>query len=151
VSSERYAALVAGLCDAIGLPDAGAVLTRGWIEVEGFEVLLAHYEQDEGAMYLNFHFGIVSAGRTLRVYRLLLEANLTVYAQDQAQLGLHPENAGIVLIVRVPMSDSIDGVWLAEVLAHYAEHGRYWAGNLLAAPEEAFAGVCSGDYCWISA
>lgn len=151
MSIEQYRDLVGALCEAIHLPDAEAVLSRGWVEVEGFEVLMAHYEQDPGAMYLNFHFGTVTVGRTLHVYRLMLEANLTVYAQDTAQLGMHPDNGGIVLIVRVPMSADVDGAWLAETLAHYAEHGRYWAGNLLASPEEAFVGVCAGDYVWICA
>ncbi|WP_423600126.1 CesT family type III secretion system chaperone [Roseateles sp. MS654] len=151
MSQERYQALVRDLCQLIELPDADAVLQRGTIEVEGFEVHLANFSNDPGAMYLNFHYGIVTAGRTLRVFRLLLEANLSVYAQDQAQLGLHADTGGIVLIVRVPLSDSIDAPWLAETLTHYAEHGRYWRDNIANATEEMFLGICAGDYFWIRA
>ncbi|PIM50865.1 molecular chaperone Tir [Roseateles chitinivorans] len=151
MSQERYQSLVRDLCQLIELPDAEAVLRRGTIEVEGFEVHLANFSNDPGAMYLNFHYGIVTAGRTLRVFRLLLEANLSVYAQDQAQLGLHADTGGIVLIVRVPLSDAIDAPWLAETLTHYAEHGRYWRDNIANATEEMFAGICAGDYFWIRA
>ncbi|MBF9265306.1 molecular chaperone Tir [Paracidovorax cattleyae] len=149
MSFQQYEQLVTDLCGIIDLPDPQAVLDRGWVEVEGFEVQLAHYENDVGAMYLNFHFGIVTAGRTLAVYRLLLEANLTVYAQDQAQAGINPDTGGIILIVRVPMTPDITGTWLAETLTHYAEHGRYWGDNILTSTDEAFLGICSGDYLWI--
>jgi hypothetical protein len=139
MSRENFEGLVASLCEAISLPDPQAVLERGWIEVEGFEVLLAHFENDPGAMYMNFHFdivtagrtlpnfhfGIVTAGRTLQVFRLMLQANLTVYAQDQAQVGINPDTSGIVLIVRVSMTYEVSGPWLAETLGHYAEHCRY--------------------------
>lgn len=151
MSSERYQELVGQLCEAINLPNPQAVLERRAIEVEGFEVLLNHYENDLGALYLNFHFGIVTAGRTLRVFRLMLEANLNLYAQDQAQMGIDPETTGIVLIVRVPMTDDIDGAWMADTLSHYAEHGRYWQTNISEATEEMFLGVASGDYHWIRA
>lgn len=149
MSREQFEGLVGALCNAIDLPDPQAVLERGWIEVEGFEVLLMHNVADPAAMYINFHYGIVTAGRTLTVFRLLLEANLTVYAQDQAQLGINPETGGIVLIVRVPMTDEIDGAWFAETLAHYAEHGRYWNDNILSSTDEAFNGICAGDYFWL--
>jgi hypothetical protein len=102
-------------------------------------------------MYLNFHFGVVTAGRSLSVFRLLLESNLTVYAQDQAQVGINPDTGGIILIVRVPMTPDISGQWLAETLSHYAEHGRYWNDNILRAVDEAFDGLCSGDYLWLKA
>jgi hypothetical protein len=151
MSSERYQSLVRELCEAIDLLDADGVLQRGSIEVEGFEVHLTNFENDPGAMYLNFHYGIVTAGRTMRVFRLLLEANLSVYAQDQAQLGLHADTGGIVLIVRVPMGDSITGAWLAETMTHYVEHGRYWRDNISNATDEMFAGICAGDYFWIRA
>jgi hypothetical protein len=151
MSQERFQALVRDLCRHIDLPDPEDVLRRGTIEVEGFEVNLANFSNDPGAMYLNFHYGIVTAGRTLRVFRLLLEANLSVYAQDQAQLGLHADTGGIVLIVRVPLGDTIDAPWLAETLTHYAEHGRYWRDNIANATEEMFLGICAGDYFWIRA
>ena len=151
MSYERFTELVTELCGVIDLPDAQAVLTRGVIEVEGFDVRLNNFDNDPEAMYLNFDYGIVTAGRTLRVFRLLLEANLTVYAQDQAQLGLDPETGGIILIVRVPLGDSIDGTWLAETLTHYTEHGRYWRDNIATSTDEMFNGICAGDYFWIRA
>jgi len=151
MSYERFTALVTELCGVIELPDAEAVLARGVIEVEGFDVRLNNFDNDPEAMYLNFDYGIVTAGRTLRIFRLLLEANLTVYAQDQAQLGLDPETGGIILIVRVPMGDSIDGTWLAETMTHYTEHGRYWRDNISTSTDEMFNGICAGDYFWIRA
>lgn len=151
MSRDTFEGLVAQLCEAISLPDPQAVLERGWIEVEGFEVQLSHFENDPAAMYMNFHFGIVTAGRTLQVFRLMLEANLTVYAQDQAQVGINPDTSGIVLIVRVPITDDVNGPWLAETLGHYAEHGRYWADNIASATEEMFEGICAGDYFWLRA
>jgi len=151
MSYERFTELVTELCGVIELPDAEAVLARGVIEVEGFDVRLNNFDNDPEAMYLNFDYGIVTAGRTLRIFRLLLEANLTVYAQDQAQLGLDPETGGIILIVRVPMGDSIDGTWLAETMTHYTEHGRYWRDNISTSTDEMFNGICAGDYFWIRA
>jgi hypothetical protein len=151
MSHDTYSALVIALCEVIQLPDARDVLQRGAIEVEGFEVLMAHYDNDPTAMYLTFHFGVVTAGRTLTVFRLMLESNLTVYAQDQAQLGINPDTNGIVLIVRVPMSEDIDGAWLADTLAHYAQHGRYWRDSILASNDESFSAICAGDYFWLKA
>ena len=151
MSYERYQALIVELCDAVGLPDSAAVLARGTMEIEGFEVQFAIYSNDPGALYLNFSSGIVTSGRTLRTFRLRLEATRSFYSQDQAQLGLNAETGGIVLIVRVPMSDSINGTWLADTLTHYAEHGRYWQNNILSSTDEMFSGICAGDYFWIRA
>lgn len=151
MSYAKFAGLVDELCGTIGLPDAQEVLERGAVEFEGFEVLISHFDSDPDAMYLNFHFGILPAGRNERVMRLLLEANLTIYAQDQAQLGVHPDSGGILLIIRLPMGDDIDGTWLAETLSHYAEHGRYWQNNILDSSDEMFEGICAGDYLWMRA
>ena len=151
MSYERYVELVTQMCGVVGLPDPNAVLARGAVEIEGYEVLLSHFENDAQAMYLNFHYGIVTAGRTLRVFRLLLEANLQIYAQDQAQLGLNPDTGGILLIVRVPMTEEVDGTWLADTFNHYIEHGQYWRDNIVQATDEMFEGVCSGEYLWMRA
>lgn len=149
MSLERYQQLVQQLCEVVDLPDVAGVLSRGSLEVSGFSVLLGHYENDLGALYLSFNFGIVSAGRSLHLFKLMLEANLTVYAQDQAQMGLDPETGSVLLIVRVPMADDIDGAWLAETFDHYAEHGRYWRDSMINAPDDAFEGLCSGEYTWM--
>ena len=151
MSLDRYRELVTQMCGVVGIPDANAVLTRGAVEIEGYEVQLSHFENDPEAMYLNFHFGIVTAGRTLRVFRLLLEANLQIYAQDQAQMGLNPDTGGVLLIVRVPMTDEIDGTWLADTFNHYIEHGQYWRDSIITATDEMFEGVCSGQYMWLRA
>jgi hypothetical protein len=151
VSYERFAGLVTELCAAVDLPDAQAVLERRTMEVEGFTLMLEHVEHDADAMYLQFDYGITTAGRTLRLFRLMLESNLLVYAQDQAQLGINPDTGGALLIVRVPMADDIDGNWLAETLVHYAEHGRYWRDQMSNSTEEAFEGIAAGDYLWLRA
>jgi Tir chaperone protein (CesT) family len=151
VSRDRYINLVRELCAAIELPDAEAVLESRTVEVEGFSVVMDHVDNDPDAMYLQFDYGITTAGRTLRVFRLMLESNLLVYAQDQAQLGLDPQTNAVLLIVRVPMQDDIDGAWLAETMAHYAEHGRYWRDNMLEAADDMFNGLASGEYHWMRA
>ena len=47
------------------------------------------------------------------------------------------------------MTDDIDGAWFAGTLSHYTEHGRYWNDNILASTDEAFNGICAGDYFWL--
>ncbi|MFL9886190.1 CesT family type III secretion system chaperone [Paraburkholderia agricolaris] len=150
-SSERYVQLVRDLCNTVGLADAEHVLRTRAIEVEGFDVQLEHFENDLEAIYANFHYGAVTTGRTLTVFRLMLEANLLIYAQDQAQLGLDTDTGGIVLVLRVPMTYDVDGAVLADLLAHYAEHGRYWRQNIIESTDEMFEGVAAGDYVWLRA
>lgn len=151
MSAERFEGLVKSMCSVVGLPDAQRVLQTGALEIEGFEVMVNHYQTDPGAMYLNFHYGIVTPGRTLAVYRMMLEANLSIYAQDQAQLGMNADTGGIILIIRIPMTDDITGNWLADTLTHYTEHGRHWRNNIIASTDEMFIGICAGDYFWIRA
>src|SRR5580698_6729067 len=146
VSAEKYVYLVEALCQSVGLPDADHILETRSIEVEGFDVRLDHFEGDENAIYLNFEYGAVTAGRTQTVFRLMLEANLLIYAQDQAQLGLDAETGGIILVVRVEMTDDIDGEVLADLLSHYAEHGCYWQKNIFESPDEMLNGIASGDF-----
>jgi Tir chaperone protein (CesT) family len=149
MSIERFEELVGQLCAETGLPDVQHVLDTRTLSCEGFAVMLDHVESDPEAMYLQFDYGITTAGRTLRLFRLMLESNLLVYAQDQAQLGLNPDTGGAMLILRVPMSDDIDGIWLAETLVHYAEHGRYWRDNMSGATDEMFEGIANGEYLWL--
>jgi hypothetical protein len=151
MSRERYTQLVVEVCEASGLYNVDEVLRTRRIQVEGFDVVVDHVDADPGAMYLQFDYGITAASRTLAVFRLMLESNLLVYAQDQAQLGLDPDTGGALLIVRVPMHDDIDGTWLAETLVHYAEHGRYWRNNMQQASDETFEGISAGQYQWLRA
>jgi len=151
MSYQRYSELVTSLCEVVGLPSPQDVLARGCVEIEGFEIQLTHSEADPDAMYLNFHFGIVTAGRTMRVFRLLLEANVQIYAQDQAQMGLNPDTDGVLLICRIPITDEVDGNWLADTFNHYVEHGKYWRDSIVTATDEMFEGVCSGQYLWLRA
>jgi hypothetical protein len=151
MSLERFNFLIQDLCDSIGIPDAERILETRMLEVEGFDVMVDHIEEDPNAAYLNFHYGIVTSGRTLKVFRLLLEANLVIYAQDQAQLGLEEETGGIVMIVRVPFGDEVNGEWLVDLLAHYAEHGRYWRENIFQTDDEMFENIANGSYVWMRA
>jgi len=151
MSWERYTELVKDLCAVIGLPDAKRVLETRTIEVEGFDVRFDHLEDDPHAVYANFHYGTVTAGRTLVIFRLLLEANLLIYAQDQAQVGLDADTGGIVLIVRVPFADDLDGQAIADLMLHYAEHGRYWRSNIIESSDEMFDGIASGACNWVRA
>ena len=151
MSMARYHELIRQLCEVVGLPDAEGAIARNAVEVEGFEVALGHFEGDPEAIYLNFNFGAVTSGRSLRVFRLMLEANLTIYAQDQAQLGLDTDSGAVLLIVRIPMGEGVDGTYLADTLNHYAEHGRYWRDNILLAEDEMFESLSYGDYTWLRA
>ncbi len=135
----------------VGLADADNVLRTRSIEVEGFDVQLEHFENDLDALYVNFHYGTVTPGRTLVVFRLMLEANLLIYAQDQAQLGLDMDTGSTVLVLRVPMSDDVDGAALADLLSHYAEHGRYWRKSIIESTEEMFEGIVAGEFSWLRA
>jgi hypothetical protein len=151
MSFEYFENVVRDVCAVVGLPDAEHVLETRAIEVEGFDVRLDHFENDPDAMYVNFHYGTVTAGRTLVIFRLMLEANLLIYAQDQAQLGLDTDTGGIILIVRLPFAPDVDGNAVADLLSHYAEHGRYWRRNIIESSDEMFSGIARGDYIWLRA
>ncbi|RKP44575.1 molecular chaperone Tir [Trinickia fusca] len=151
MSLERYVAVVREVCLVVGLPDAEHVLQTRTLEVEGFDVRMDHFENDPHAMYVNFHYGTVTAGRTLTVFRLMLEANLLIYAQDQAQLGLDSDTGGMVLILRLPLTPDVNGDVVADLFTHYAEHGRYWRQNVIDANDQMFEGIASGEYYWLKA
>lgn len=156
MASARFETLAAELCDVLGLPDVQELIEHRTIQIDGFEVYLhmpepqSEEEAQEEALYLRISYGLAPAGRTLTVFRLLLEANLSVYAQDQAQLGLNDAGV-IVLVVRVPLDDDVDGAWICDLLAHYAEHGRYWNNNIFIAHDEMFEGIATGNYLWLRA
>ncbi|MFJ2995170.1 CesT family type III secretion system chaperone [Pandoraea sp. NPDC087047] len=151
MSLERRNELLAELCGLLEIPDVNGIVQAGRLNVNEFEVAVDFFEQDPDAIYLDFEYGIVSGGRTLRIYRLMLEANLTVYAQDQAQLGVNPSTGGIILVVRVPLGSDVDGSYLCELLDHYVEHGRYWQDNILQSSDDMFDQIASGEYQWIRA
>ncbi|CAJ0772256.1 MAG: molecular chaperone Tir [Ralstonia sp.] len=151
MSIERRDSLIRDMCMHLQIPDADAIIAAGRLTVEGFEVIIDAVEEDLDAFYLNFDYGIVTGGRTLRVFRLMLEANVTIYAQDHAQLGLDGDTGGIILIVRVAYDPDIDGEQLAELLGHYAEHGRYWRDNILQTTDDMFENLANGTYVWIRA
>ncbi|MEB2551087.1 CesT family type III secretion system chaperone [Burkholderia gladioli] len=151
MSSDRYTWLIEDLCAVIDLPDVQNVLETRAIEVEGFDVRLDYFDNDIDAMYANFHYGTVTAGRTLTIFRLMLEANLLVYAQDQAQMGIDTDTGNVVLILRIPFDSGVDGAELTDLLAHYAEHGRYWRRNIMESSDDMFDGIASGEYVWLRA
>jgi hypothetical protein len=151
MSFERFEELVRDVCAVVDLPDPEYVLETRTLEIEGFDVRLDHFENDPQAMYVNFHYGTVTAGRTLVIFRLMLEANLLIYAQDQAQLGLDTDTGGIILIVRLPFAAEVDGSAVADLMSHYAEHGRYWRRNIIESSDQMFDGLASGEYTWLRA
>ncbi|KWN14733.1 molecular chaperone Tir [Burkholderia territorii] len=151
MNDPRYLALIDEFCAVVGLHDIKYVQETGSVEVEGFEVRFEHVKHDEDAIYANFRFGTVTAGRTLHVFRLMLEANLLIYAQDQAQLGIDADTGSIVLILRLPFDPGFSGVDLANLLAHYASHGRYWRQNIIESSDEMFEGIASGEFFWLRA
>ncbi|MDQ7980276.1 molecular chaperone Tir [Paraburkholderia sp. SARCC-3016] len=151
MSRERFVELIHEVCDVVGLPDAEYIVATQALEVEGFDVRLDHYEDDPNALYVCFHYGAVTPGRSLVIFRLMLEANLLIYAQDQAQLCLDSDTGSIVLLVYVNISPDVTGEYIADLFSHYAEHGRYWKNNILESPDEMFEGIASGNYMWLRA
>ncbi|SDI40105.1 CesT family type III secretion system chaperone [Paraburkholderia phenazinium] len=151
MSLERRDQLIRELCDLRGIGDAEHVITHGVVCIDDFDIAIDYFDEDPAAIYVNFQFGVISGGRTLRVFRLLLEANLSVYAQDQAQLGVEAETGGVVLVVRGMLDDDADGPWLVEMIEHYVEHGRYWRENILLSDDEMFRHLSDGAYIWIRA
>lgn len=149
MSKERFSELVTELCLNVGIPDPKEILRRGQIEVDGYLVDLEYEPEDAEALYLIYDFGTVSAGRSLKVFRLMLEANCGVYAADQALLGMDSDTGNVTLMVRCPFSDEFNGPKLADTLGHYSEHGAYWRKLILAAPEEAYNSLMNGRYDWI--
>ncbi|HWW07921.1 CesT family type III secretion system chaperone [Collimonas sp.] len=151
MSIERRDELIRELCAIRQIADVDGVVNSGLLEIDSFEVAIDYFDDDPKAVYVNFQLGIVTAGRTLRIFRLLLEANLAVYAQDQAQLGLDVDTGGIVLISRIALDDEIDGKWLVDLVDHYLEHGRYWRDNMFQARDDMFENIAYGEYVWIRA
>lgn len=149
MSDPRYLELVAQFCEVVGLRDVEYVQQTGRVEIEGFEVHFEHVENDLDAIYTNFHFGTVTAGRTLQIFRLMLEANLLIYAQDQAQLGIDSDTGSIILILRLPFDPDFSGLELSDLLIHYASHGHYWRQNIIESSDEMFEGIASGEYTWL--
>jgi hypothetical protein len=148
---QLFEALLRDLCGVVGLPDPDLMMEKRQLQVEGFDVLLDYLEDDSDAFYLYFQFGIVTAGRTLSVYRLMLEANLLIYAQDQAQFGMDSDTGGIVLLVRIGLTEDVTGEWLANLMVDYAEHGRYWKDQIVQSTDEMFEGISNADYTWLRA
>ena len=146
---ELFEALLRELCMVVGLPDPEHMIQHRQLQVEGFDVLLDYLEDDPQAFYLYFQFGIVTPGRTLVIYRLMLEANLLIYAQDQAQFGMDSDTGGIVLLVRIGLTEEITGEWLANLMVDYAEHGRYWRDQIVQSTDAMYEGISNGDYTWL--
>lgn len=149
MSADLFDDLLRELCVVVGLPDPEQMVQKRQLQVEGFDVVFDYLEDDPDAFYLYFQFGIVTAGRTLAIYRLMLEANLLIYAQDQAQFGMDSETGGIVLLVRIGLTPDVRAEWLANLMIDYSEHGRYWLDQIVQSTDEMFEGVSNGDYTWL--
>ena len=149
--AQLFDELLRQLCTVVGLPDPEQMVQKRQIQVEGFDVQFDYIDEDPEAFYLYFQYGIVTAGRTLSIYRLMLEANLLIYAQDQAQFGMDSDTGGIVLLVRIGLTPEITGEWLANLMIDYAEHGRYWRDQIVQYTDEMLEGISNGDYTWLRA
>jgi Tir chaperone protein (CesT) family len=143
--------LLSDFCQCVGLADASTVIGRRMVQVKGMEVGFEALSDDPDHFQIQFRFGAMAAGRALRVFRLMLEANLLVYAKDNAHFALDPDTGESVLLLRAAFGGNTTGQWLADTLAHYAEHGLYWKKNILSCDDEQFNGVASGQYQWLRA
>jgi hypothetical protein len=143
--------LLSDFCQCVGLADVSTVIGRRMVQVKGMEVGFEALSDDPDHFQIQFRFGAMAAGRALRVFRLMLEANLLVYAKDNANFALDPDTGESVLLLRAAFGGTTTGQWLADTLAHYAEHGLYWKNNILSCEDEQFNGVASGQYQWLRA
>ncbi|MDR7008909.1 CesT family type III secretion system chaperone [Paraburkholderia strydomiana] len=146
---DYYRPLIEALCATVGLPDADHMLDKRLIKVEGFDIRLDHFNDDTG-LHIVFELGAVAPERMLDMYRLMLEANVLVYAQDKAQLGVDRGTGNSVLLVRAELPE-LTGETLADLLAHYAKHGRYWQQNIFRATDGQYQAVVSDASVWIRA
>lgn len=147
---DKLIALLQDFCDTVGLypPE---ILRRRQVQVKGLEVVFTPGSAQDGHFYFSYQFGAIAAGRTLKVFRLMLEANVLVYAKDAAVMGMDPDTGGVVLSVRGTFGPDITGRWLADTLAHFADHAIYWKKNILDCVDEMFNGISSGQYQWMRA
>ena len=143
--------LLRDFCQCVGLPDAETVIARRMVQVRGMEVGFEVFDDEPDHFQIHFRFGSIAAGRALRIFSVMLEANLLVYAKDDAHFALDPDTAESLLLLRVAFCESSTGKWLADTLVHYAEHGQYWKNNILNCEDEQFNGVASGEYKWLKA
>ncbi len=143
--------LLSDFCRCVGLIDASTVIKQRMVQVKGMEVGFEALSDDPDHFQIQFRFGAMAAGRALRVFRLMLEANLLVYAKDNAQFAIDPDTGDSIMLLRAGFGTNTTGQWLADTLAHYAEHGLYWKNNILNCEDEQFNGVASGEYQWMRA
>jgi hypothetical protein len=150
MSAEKLSILLTDFCETVGLypPE---IVRRLQVQVKGMEVVFRCAEGDADHFYFAYQFGAIAAGRTLKVFRLMLEANVLVYAKDDAVLGMDPDTGGVVLSIRGSFGGETTGRWLADTLAHFAEHANYWKKNILDCVDEMFNGISSGQFQWIRA
>ncbi|WPB57937.1 CesT family type III secretion system chaperone [Xylophilus sp. GOD-11R] len=147
---DKLTDLLREFCDTVGLypPE---ILRRKQVQVKGMEVNFTRPAAGAEHFFFSYQFGAIAAGRTLKVFRLMLEANILVYAKDDAVIGMDPDTGGVVLSVRGTFGPGATGRWLADTLAHFAEHAIYWRKNILDCIDEMFNGISSGKYQWMRA
>lgn len=150
MTNSRLSEILRGFCAAVGIPPTD-VVRRRLVFVRGIEVIFSELGDDTDHYVAIFRFGTVFAGRSLRVFRLMLEANLLVYARGDAVMAMDPDTGGVVLSIRASYEITDAGQWLANTLAHFAEHALYWKTNILECPDEMFSGIASGESQWIRA
>lgn len=151
MDEDRLRNLLRDFCDATGIVNPNSVVEERAVFVKGMDVSFETHEGDSDHFHIHFRFGAIMAGRALRVFRLMLEANLLVYAQDNGRFALDPDSSESVLMLRASFGPDTTGKWLSETLLHYAEHGMYWRNNILHGEDERFNGIASRDYQWICA
>lgn len=150
MSIDKLNQLLTDFCETVGLypPE---IVRRAQVQVKGMDVVFRCNEGDDDHFYFSYQFGAIAAGRTLKVFRLMLEANVLVYAKDHAVLGMDPDTGGVVLSIRGVFGAQASGRWLADTLAHFAEHAIYWKNNILECIDEMFNGISSGQFQWMRA
>jgi Tir chaperone protein (CesT) family len=150
MADDRLKTLLQDFCDTVGLYPV-EVLRRRQLVVKGIDVVFTELPEDEQHCYAAFQFGALAAGRSLKIFRLMLESNVLVYAKELAVMGMDTDSGGVVLTLRIAYGETTTGSWLADNLAYFAEHAIYWKKNIMDCADERFNGITSGTYTWIQA
>jgi len=121
---DTYRLLLADLCRELGLAEVAREGDR--LLVEGTEITLSREVDAQGEhLWICVDFGAVPPPHAHRVYRTMLETNLRAGAPEAGLLTLQ-SSGHAALLVRHPLTPSLPGDLLAEVLVRYSAVAKRW-------------------------
>jgi len=121
---DAYRLLLADLTRELGLAEATRDGDR--LLVEGIGITLRREDDRQGEhLWICVDFGAVPASHAHRIYRTMLETNLRAGAPEAGLLALQ-SSGHAALLVRHPLTPSLAGDVLAEVLLRYSAVAKRW-------------------------